>query len=183
VLRSSKLKTFCYNALCQCEISKEWKTSLRHLNIKKNDSFGSQIFPYVKSISISSSNSDNFVSLETIFPSATQIYLIYDGPSNNWTNVPEIINEIQMHCSNIKIACLKTQCSLIEFFFGSVWTAKDRENFCDKGISKPKAAVLLKKDINGLMQWSTFDTWSSEFTQLSWHHLNLDEFFYNVSNV
>ena len=141
-LISCKLETFCYDFKCESEILKKWKTSLHHLQIVTNDSFGSQIFPNVKSVSICSTTPANLVSLETIFPAATQFYLCYRGPSERWTNVSQIMHDIQLHHTNVKIACYRRES---KDFWVSRWSSRDRNKFRKKGITKPKAFVSLKK--------------------------------------
>jgi len=161
---------------------------LQHLRIVTNDSFGSQIFPNVKSVCICSDTPANLVSLETIFPAATQFYLWYDGPSEDWTTVSQIMHDIQMHRTNVKITCSKEPTyfeHMSQLYFGLSlrWSSLDRNEFYKKGINKPNDVVSLKKNKNGLLQWSTFNMLSSEYTDLEYHHLNLDEFFANVSNA
>ena len=181
-----KLETFCYSTRWKYKIPNEWETSLHHLDIVTDDCFGSKIFPNVKSVSICSTTPANLVSLETIFPAATQFFLIYHEPSERWTNVSQIMHDIQMHRKNVKITCFKDATRferMLEDLWGSRWSSLDRNEFFEKGINKPNDVVSLKKDINGLLQWSTFDCSSSELTDLYYHHFNLDEFFANVSNA
>ena len=176
MLGACKLETFCYDAACPSGLLNGWKSSLKLLEIVTSDSFGSQIFPNVKSICIKSSSTANLVGLEAIFPAAARFYLDYTGPSDNWTNVHQIIHNIQVHRAEIEIACKKVIAYLWERLFGSVWSSGDQNEFRGKGVGDLKEVILLKKSMHGLL-WSSFDMFSSEFTDLIWHHYNMDEFF------